>query len=225
MGVLPGQCGREPRQWREAAHRGLNSAANGPHAQPSTPGCSPAGAGTSCLQEAPVAQAAQGNRENEGQVLGGSCPRAPELKLLPRRLRTPPKSWRLPLPAGSPTFCLATRCPRSARWKNNELEDPTCRLSHPALPNRTFCDDVNLLYLQASIWQPRVPTADWVCFSPPPPPQRHCILHEFLHQKTKRKATSQPTQKKADISILNSLFGRSSQARPIRLNSTVFTAC
>ena len=154
--------GREPRR----EETGEGSGPEGPHAQPAIPGCSPAGAGAPLLREAPAGRVVQGGpRGLEARFSVESAPRAPGLELLPRALKTPPKSWCLTFTAGSPTFCLLGKHPVNARRVNNEAKDPTRGLSRPALPNRTFCDDVNVLYLPHSIWQPRVPTVEWVSSS------------------------------------------------------------
>lgn len=86
-----------------------------------------------------------GPRGLEARFSVESAPGAPGLELLPRTLKTPPKSWCLPFTAGSPAFCLLGKRPVNARRVNNEVKDPTRGLSRPALPNRTLCDDVNRL--------------------------------------------------------------------------------
>lgn len=99
---------------------GPNSTANGPHAQPSIPGCSPPGAGAG----APFVRGPQPSMQDKG-ALGtrgqGSLQTALEFTLLPSRCKTPRVGdfpWR-------PRFCLLSRCPTVVRWMNDTHEDPT----------------------------------------------------------------------------------------------------
>lgn len=152
LGVLPGQCGRKPRQWREAAQMGPNATANGPHAQPSVPGCSPAGArgwrfiphrGPRCL-----------HRARRPRSLVESSPGPQSLNSpRPENTEMPWKPGAFHFPLGVPHSACSVGAQLRPCWMNNEFEDPVCRLPRPVPPRRTSCHDARVLYLPCSPWR------------------------------------------------------------------------